>query len=152
MKTYASNAYGVVYLHLVIAMKHHFICQVSWFRRATWSLKTGHQVMHFAVRRRLVDPIRVRHLERIFWEACILLWKEERGWRLRRRRFFWRGWFLQRFWELSWKKTERGERRLSLDSKLKRDREYFVWGDFFLGWLRQRYFFRETVREGDSDG
>ena len=41
---------------------------------------------------------------------------------------------------------------MSLDSKLKRDREYFVWGDFFLGWLRQRYFFRETVREGDSDG
>ena len=64
--------------HFGSAFYAFLFCQVSRSRGATWSLKIGHQVMHFAVERELVEAIRMRHLSRK--DSKKLQAVSERGW------------------------------------------------------------------------
>ena len=51
---------------------------MSRFWEATWSLKTGHQVVHLAVGRKLVVAIRMRHVRRIFGKSMYSVLEDSR--------------------------------------------------------------------------
>ncbi|RVX02382.1 Transketolase, chloroplastic [Vitis vinifera] len=65
---------------------------MSRFQGATWNLKIGHQVMHLAIERELVEAIRIGHMLRGYSKSCRSLvsgggWPfgAEIGWQLGRR-------------------------------------------------------------------
>ena len=83
----------------------NLFCQMSRFQGATWSLKTGHQVMHFAIEREMVEAIRIGHLLREYSKSCRPLvsgggWPfgAEIGWQLGRR-CVWRRFGRKRYFE-----------------------------------------------------